>query len=66
MPIKKKYPDISDILAQKARGRRQRARLSFGEKLEVLDRMRENIAPIVEHRRTQGQRPMAARHGNKK
>jgi len=41
------YPDIADILARKARGRRARARLSFGEKLEILDRMREDAAPIV-------------------
>jgi hypothetical protein len=32
-----RYPDISDILARKAEGRRMRARLSFGEKLKLLE-----------------------------
>jgi hypothetical protein len=32
-----KYPDISDILARKAAGRRQRAALSFAEKLDIFD-----------------------------
>ena len=40
------YPDISDILARKARGRKQLAALSFGEKLDILDSMRERVAPI--------------------
>ncbi|MDZ4760298.1 MAG: hypothetical protein SGJ21_04435 [Alphaproteobacteria bacterium] len=34
------YPDISDILARKAEGRREQARASFAEKLAVLDRLR--------------------------
>jgi hypothetical protein len=34
------YPDISDILARKARGRRQMASLSFTEKLEILESLR--------------------------
>jgi len=41
------YPDITDILLRKAKGRRERARLSFGEKLEILDRLRDDVAPIV-------------------
>lgn len=45
-----RYPDISDIIAQKARGRRERARLSFGEKLEILDKLRASIEPIVHAR----------------
>jgi hypothetical protein len=40
------YPDISDILARKAEGRRILAALSFGEKLEVLEQMRARVAPI--------------------
>jgi hypothetical protein len=44
------YPDISDILAKKARGRRERAQLSFGEKLEILDKLKEQVAPIVRSR----------------
>jgi hypothetical protein len=46
-----RYPDISGIIAKKARGRNERARLSFGEKLEILDRMRTDIEPIVRARR---------------
>lgn len=45
------YPDISDILARKAAWRRQRAALSFAEKLDILDALRERIAPIVEARK---------------
>jgi hypothetical protein len=37
-----KYPDISDVLERKRRGRRQLADLTFAEKLEILDRLREN------------------------
>lgn len=43
----RQYPDISDILTRKASGRRERALLSFGEKLEILDRLRDDVAPIV-------------------
>jgi hypothetical protein len=44
------FPDISPILAQKAAGRRQRAALSFAEKLVIMDEMKERIAPIVHAR----------------
>jgi len=44
------YPDIGDILARKARGRLERARLSFGEKLDVLEKLRSDVAPIVRAR----------------
>ena len=44
------YPDITEILAQKARGRRERASLSFAEKLAILDKLREDVAPIVRAR----------------
>jgi len=40
------YPDISDILARKAAGRRQLAALSFGEKLKLLDGLRERVEPM--------------------
>jgi hypothetical protein len=46
-----KYPDISDILAQKALWRRQRAALSFREKLDALDALRERVQPIVQARK---------------
>jgi hypothetical protein len=44
----KQYPDIADILSQKALGRRERASLSFVEKLAILDKLRQDIAPIVQ------------------
>lgn len=37
----KTYPDISDILAKKAKGRAAAAALSFAEKLAILDRLKE-------------------------
>lgn len=44
------YPDISDILAHKAAGRRQRASLSFAEKLAILDALKERVGPIIQAR----------------
>ena len=46
----KHYPDISEILADKAAGRRRRAALSFAEKLVILDLLRERVEPIVQAR----------------
>ena len=40
------YPDISDILARKEEGRRELARLSFGEKIAWCEKMREFLAPL--------------------
>jgi hypothetical protein len=54
------YPDISDILARKARGRRERASLSFAEKLAILDKLRKEVAPIVRARQLRG--PVAEEH----
>jgi hypothetical protein len=45
------YPDISDIVARKAAGRRQLANLSFGEKLDLLDALRARVEPIRRSRR---------------
>jgi hypothetical protein len=45
-----RYPDISDILARKALGRRYYASLSFGEKLDMLDALRSRIEPIIRAR----------------
>ncbi len=45
------YPDISDIYERKMAGRRAMAALSFEEKLDILDRMREAAAPIIASRR---------------
>jgi hypothetical protein len=46
-----RYPDITDILAEKERGRRERASLSFAEKLAILDKLKKDVAPIVQARR---------------
>jgi hypothetical protein len=47
----KQYPDISDILARKERGRRQRAALTFAEKLDALDALRARLEPLVRARK---------------
>lgn len=44
------HPNISDILARKASGRRQLAALSFAEKLSILDALKERVQPIVQAR----------------
>jgi hypothetical protein len=49
--LRPQYPDISDILTQKASGRRQRAALSFTEKLAALDALKERVEPIVRARK---------------
>jgi hypothetical protein len=59
-----RYPDIADILAQKAAGRRQRAALSFAEKLAILDALKERVQPIIqarEFRRQQKNRSLSPR-----
>jgi hypothetical protein len=40
------YPDISDILARKAEGRRQLSRLSLGQKIALVEALRERLAPL--------------------
>jgi hypothetical protein len=40
------YPDISDILKRKAEGRRDIARRSFGEKIAMMESLRERLAPF--------------------
>ncbi len=44
------YPDISDILARKAEGRREAARRSFGEKIAMMEALRERLAPLKQAR----------------
>jgi hypothetical protein len=46
------YPDISDILARKAAGRREHAVLSFAEKLDIVDSLKRQIEPLVQVRKT--------------
>jgi hypothetical protein len=43
---KPNYPDVSDILARKAEGRREAAKRSFGEKIAWVEQMRERLAPL--------------------
>lgn len=52
LPPKKQkaYPDISDLLALKEQGRRARAKLSFGEKIERMEALRERLRPLKEAR----------------
>jgi hypothetical protein len=50
MDDKSQYPDLTDILARKASGRRQSASLSFAEKLDILDALRARVEPIVRAR----------------
>jgi len=50
MGNRKQYPDNSDIFARKAEGRKQRARMTFAEKLDAVDELKERVAPIVRAR----------------
>jgi hypothetical protein len=45
-PTRPIYPDISDILARKAEGRREAAKRTFGEKIVWAEEMRERLAPV--------------------
>jgi hypothetical protein len=45
-----RYPDISDLLSMKEKGRRARAKLSLGEKIERMERLRERLRPLKEAR----------------
>ncbi len=42
--------DISDILARKAEGRRQSAKLTWGQKIELMEALRERLKPFKEAR----------------
>lgn len=42
----RRYPDVSDLLARKAEGRRETAARSFAEKIEMLEAMRARVEPI--------------------
>lgn len=46
MSDSQKYPDISDLIARKAKGRINIKQLSFGEKIELIERLRERAAPL--------------------
>ena len=55
------YPDISDILARKAHGRREIARRSFGEKIAMMEGLREQLAPFKKARERRHRGPQS--HG---
>jgi hypothetical protein len=46
------YPDISDVLGRKQRGRERLAALSFSEKIRILEAMRERDEMIRKARET--------------
>ena len=57
------YPDISDILKAKAERRRDNSRRSFGEKIAMMDALRQELAPfkrLREQRRAAKQATRAA------
>ena len=57
------YPDISDILQRKVEGRRDIARRSFGEKIAMMEALRERLVPfkrLREQRRAAKQATRAA------
>src|SRR6266705_1049607 len=44
--IKTIYPDVTEILARKKEGRREISRRSLGEKIAMVEAMRERLAPL--------------------
>jgi hypothetical protein len=54
------YPDLADIFAQKAAARRTRAQRAFGEKILIVEELRERLAPL---KRAREERAAAGRRG---
>jgi hypothetical protein len=52
MDVKPVYPDISDILARKAQGRRDINAKLFVEKILIVEALRERMAPFKRLRET--------------
>jgi len=50
MTRKAPYPDLTDLLQQKVEMRQRRAKQSFEEKIEVVERLREQLKPLKEAR----------------
>jgi hypothetical protein len=50
------YPDISDILARKSLGRKERGRLGFAQKLDILDALKARAEPFVQARTARARR----------
>ncbi len=40
------YPDISDILARKAQGKREASKRTFAEKIAMVEALYERLAPL--------------------
>jgi hypothetical protein len=55
------YPDISDILMRKKERRQEIARRSFGEKIAMVERLRERLAPLKRMR--EERRGLSRPHG---
>lgn len=58
--MKPPYPDITDILARKAAGRRERAQRSFTEKIASVEALRERVQPLRQAR--EAARTKSGRH----
>lgn len=54
------YPDIDDILRRKAQGRRDIVGRSFGEKIAMLEALRERLMPFQAARRQEEEPPAKA------
>jgi hypothetical protein len=57
------YPDISDILQRKAEGRRDIAHRTFGEKIAMMEALRERLAPFKRLREQRRAAKRAPRSG---
>lgn len=60
---RKQYPDNSEIFARKAEGRRERALVTFAEKLTAMEELKERVAPIVRAREARRQSELLAASG---
>ena len=58
-----KYPDISDILARKAKGREAAAKKSFAEKIAIVEALNERLAPLKKARLARGRSLLPDRGG---
>ena len=63
-PTETIYPDISDILKAKADRRRDISRRSFGEKIAMMEALRERLAPFKRLREQRLAAKQAARESS--
>jgi fibrillarin-like rRNA methylase len=45
------YPDIADILERKAAARRENSRRPYSEKLDLVEELRDRLAPLARARK---------------